>query len=100
MHNGEMHLYFPDFVVAKNGRKIIVEIKGRYNGSSELVKPKMDAAISFVKKSCKYDDYVLYYKEELIKIGIDISTNKTKELKREADKSYEDYKKGLSRESI
>lgn len=100
MYKGKNRLYYPDFVIEKDGKKIIVEIKGRYNGSSELVYPKMEAAIKFIKTTNKYDDYVIYFKEELIKIGLDLSTANIKELKNEADKSYEDYKKTLQREGL
>lgn len=95
--NGKSRIYIPDFVILCGGKKTIIEIKGRYPGSEELVLPKKEAAINFVNGSCTYDDYVIYYKEELVKIGIDISKKAIKEAINEAEAGYSHYKETIQR---
>lgn len=88
-YRGKSKIYLPDFVIEYLDRKVIVEIKGKYTGSFDTVEPKKIATISFVKSNPNYDDYVLYMKDELKKIGIDLSNKNIKKVHDEAVKNYQ-----------
>jgi predicted nuclease of restriction endonuclease-like RecB superfamily len=66
---GVARKYFPDFVVEIRGHKFIVEIKGGWE-DSDIIKRKCDAARKFVELNDEYDDFFIYRKRELEKLGV------------------------------
>jgi len=65
IHNEKEHLYFPDFeIVFPNGKKAIVEIKGKHQFFYNSLKDgsllaKWNAAEQFIENNS--DDYIAYY---------------------------------------
>ena len=100
VHNGKQKIYLPDFVIEYCGRKIIIEIKGKYPGSADTVESKKIAALSFVSNSQNYDDYVIYLRYELERIGIDLRIANIRKVHDETVKNYQNHKASILREGL
>jgi hypothetical protein len=64
-HKGNSHVYHPDLIAVKGGRKYIVEVKSTYTITSDFVLAKYKATLKKVARSShEYEDYIVLLLDE------------------------------------